>query len=109
MLQQDRADEYVIATGETHSLRDFAASAFASVGLDWEKHTVIDPALFRPSDIDVIYGDPAKARAQLGWNYHLTFEELIQQLVEDELTSSGNALSPRGRHKKESYGRSIAE
>jgi GDPmannose 4,6-dehydratase len=93
MLQQERADEYVIATGEAHSLRDFAASAFACVGLDWEKHTKIDRALFRPSDIDVIYGDPAKARAKLGWDYHLTFEELIRQLVEDELATSGGALS----------------
>ena len=93
MLQQDRPDEYVIATGEAHSLRDFAASAFACVGLDWEEHTLIDPALFRPSDIDVIYGNPAKAKARLSWEYYLTFEELIQQLVDDELASSRGVLT----------------
>jgi len=93
MLQQERADEYVIATGEAHSLRDFAASAFACVGLDWEEHILIDRALFRPSDIDVIYGNPAKAKASLGWEYHLSFKELIRQLVDDELASTDGAIS----------------
>ena len=71
----------------------FAASAFACVGLDWKEHTIIDRALFRPSDIDVIYGNPAKARAKLSWEYHLSFKELIRQLVDDELASSGDASS----------------
>jgi GDPmannose 4,6-dehydratase len=85
MLQQDEPDEYVIATKEVHSLREFTEKAFAYFDLNWEEHTVIDEKLYRPSDIDVIYGDPTKAKTKLGWTYQLSFEELISRLVEDEL------------------------
>ncbi len=85
MLQQNEPDEYVIATNEAHSLRSFAAAAFACLDLDWEEHTVIDRTLFRPSDIDVICGNPAKARNRLGWEYDMTFDQLVRRLVEEEM------------------------
>jgi len=84
MLQQDTPNEYVIATNEAHSLKEFVERTFACFDLDWEEFTVIDAALYRPSDIDVIYGDPARARTVLGWKYDLTFGGLIDRLVEDE-------------------------
>ncbi|HOI72940.1 MAG TPA: GDP-mannose 4,6-dehydratase [Syntrophales bacterium] len=84
MLQQDEPDEYVIATNEAHSLRSFAATAFACLDMDWEEHTMIDRTLFRPSDIDVICGNPAKARNKLGWEYDMTFDGLVRRLVEEE-------------------------
>ena len=85
MLQQDDPDEYVIATNEAHSIREFAELAFARVGLNWTEHTVIDETLYRRSDIEVIYGDSAKAREKLGWDYRLRFDELIGILVNEEV------------------------
>jgi GDPmannose 4,6-dehydratase len=85
MLQQDEPDEYVIATNEVHSLREFTESAFAYFDLRWEEYTILDEKLYRPSDIDVIYGDPAKAKTKLGWTHQLSFGELVRKLVEDEL------------------------
>ncbi|PKN34754.1 MAG: GDP-mannose 4,6-dehydratase [Deltaproteobacteria bacterium HGW-Deltaproteobacteria-19] len=85
MLQQDEPDEYVIATSEAHSLRSFAAAAFSCLELDWEEHTIIDRTLLRPSDIDLIYGNPAKARNRLGWEYDMTFDQLVRRLVEEEM------------------------
>ena len=85
MLQQDRLGEYVIATNEPHSLKEFVAIAFASLGLDWKEHVIIDEGLYRHSDIDIIYGSPKKAREELGWEYHLSFEELVELLVQEEL------------------------
>ena len=92
MLQQDEADEYVIATNEHHSLRDFAALVFRCFSLNWEEHSVIDRTLFRPSDIDLIYGDPGRAKTKLCWEYDITFEDLIQRLVEEELAHQ-NSMS----------------
>jgi GDPmannose 4,6-dehydratase len=85
MLQQDEPNEYVIATNEVHSIKEFVATSFGYFGLNWEDHIVIDRDLFRSSDIDAIYGDPAKAKANLGWKYELTFNDLIRTLVEEEL------------------------
>lgn len=85
ILQQEEANDYVIATGESHSLREFAKLAFARLSLNWEEHVIIDKDLYRPFEIDVIYGDPAKARASIGWEYNLPFENLIKLLVEEEL------------------------
>ncbi len=67
MLQQDRPDDYVIATGETHSVREFAEKVFAKLGLDYQKHVAIDPRYFRPTEVDVLLGDATKARKALGW------------------------------------------
>ena len=93
MLQQDDPDDYVIATGEAHSLREFIELAFSHAGLDWEEHVVIDEALYRPSEIDIIYGNPCKAKSKIGWDYNLSFENLIKRLVEEELKHGSEVIS----------------
>ncbi|HVF53006.1 MAG TPA: GDP-mannose 4,6-dehydratase [Actinomycetota bacterium] len=92
MLQQDEPDDYVIATGEAHTPREFCAEAFGHAGLDWEQYVEIDPGYFRPSEVDYLCGDAAKANRVLGWAPVTTFRELVhlmvdadQQLLEDEL------------------------
>jgi len=85
MLAQDKPDDYVIATGETHSVRDFVERAFAAVGLDWREHVEIDRRYFRPSEVDVLQGDASKARARLGWQPRVTFEALVRMMVEHDL------------------------
>jgi GDPmannose 4,6-dehydratase len=84
MLQQDEPDDYVIATGETHSVREFLEIAFAHVGMHWEDHVEIDPRYFRPSEIDLLLGDSNKAREKLGWRPSVTFEELVHQMVDHD-------------------------
>jgi GDPmannose 4,6-dehydratase len=86
MLQQDAPDDYVVATGANTSVRDMCRIAFAHVGLDLDAHLVIDPALFRPAEVDVLLGDPSKARAVLGWKASTTLEEMIVEMVEADLT-----------------------
>ena len=85
MLQQEAADDYIIATGHTHSLRDFVQRAFACVDLDYEAYVRIDPAFFRPAEINAVVGDPAKAREKLGWEPSMNFDQLVEFLVEAEL------------------------
>jgi GDPmannose 4,6-dehydratase len=85
MLQQDVPDEYVIASNELHSLKDFVKLAFKGLKLNWREHTVIDKKLYRPSDIAKIYGNPEKAKRQFKWKYSITFEKLIQKLVNEEI------------------------
>ena len=85
MLQQDQPDDYVVATNETHSVRDFCAEAFGLLGLDWEKHVRHDPAYERPAEVDLLIGDPAKARRQLGWEPKVRFKELVRIMVEHDL------------------------
>ena len=85
MLQQDRPDDYVIATGVSHSVRELLEIAFARVGLDWQKHTRVDPALLRPAEVDHLLGDPAKARAELGWSPEVDFKQLIEMMVDADL------------------------
>jgi len=84
MLQQDKPDDYVIATGVPHTLESFVATAFAQVGLDWKSHVDIDPSLFRPSDIANSAGNPAKAMTGLGWKADVAFPQLIANLVRAE-------------------------
>ena len=76
MLQQDHPDDYVVATGETHSVREFCQVAFDHVGLDWEKHVVVDPKFYRPAEVDLLVGDPGKAKRILGWEPSVTFADL---------------------------------
>ena len=76
MLQQDKAEDYVIATGETHSVREFLDEAFGLVGLDWKKYVEIDPRYYRPAEVDLLLGNPAKAKEKLGWKPKTTFKEL---------------------------------
>jgi GDPmannose 4,6-dehydratase len=85
MLQQDVPDDYVVSTGRTHSVREFVQRAFASVGLDWERHVVVDPRYYRPAEVDLLVGDPAKARRVLGWAPEVTFEELVERMVRADL------------------------
>jgi GDPmannose 4,6-dehydratase len=85
MLQQDTPDDYVIATGETHSVREFCELAFDRVGLDWEKYVVVDERFFRPAEVDLLVGDASKARGQLGWKPKTTFEELVNLMVDADL------------------------
>ena len=85
MLQQEYPDDYVIATSEAHSLREFIFHVFTCLGLNWEEHVIIDKSLMRPSDIEIIYGSPKKAEGKLGWEYHISFEKLIELLVREEL------------------------
>ncbi len=85
MLQQDKADDYVIATGETHSVREFCEVAFKHAGLDWKEHVVVDPQYFRPTEVDLLLGDCSKAKKQLGWKPKLTFVELAKLMVDSDL------------------------
>jgi GDPmannose 4,6-dehydratase len=85
MLQQDVADDYVIATGRTTTVRDMCRIAFDHVGLNIDYHLVIDPALFRPAEVDLLLGNPAKARAKFGWKADISLEEMIREMVEADL------------------------
>ncbi len=85
MLQQPTADDYVIATGETHSVREFLDEAFGCAGLDWKKHVEVDPKYFRPAEVDLLVGDASKARAKLGWEPKVKFRELVKMMVEADL------------------------
>jgi GDPmannose 4,6-dehydratase len=85
MLQQDKPDDYVIATNETHSIRELCEVAFGHVGLDWEKYVVIDPKFMRPAEVDLLIGDPNKAMRQLGWEPTVSFQELVQMMVDADL------------------------
>ncbi len=85
MLQQDRPDDYVVATGETHSVRELVEEAFGCVGLDWRKYVVQDPALMRPAEVDLLVGDPAKAKRVLGWAPEVDFRGLVRMMVEADL------------------------
>jgi GDPmannose 4,6-dehydratase len=82
MLQQEQADDYVIATGETHSVGELVEVAFGHAGLDWKKHVTIDPAFLRPAEVDLLIGDASKARAQLEWTPKVNFEQLIRMMVD---------------------------
>ena len=85
MLQQDKPEDYVIATGETNSVRRCVEVAFDEVGLDWEQYVVIDPAFVRPAEVDLLIGDASKAERDLGWKPKTTFEELIRLMVRSDL------------------------
>ena len=85
MLQQDKADDYVIATGTTTTVRDMCKIAFDCVGLDHEAHVVVDPALFRPAEVDVLLGNPAKAKRVLGWTPATGLDALIPMMVDADL------------------------
>lgn len=85
MLQKDKGDDYVVATGRTTSIRDMCRIAFRHVGLDPDAHIVIDPALYRPAEVDVLLGDPSKAQRELGWRVQTSLEDMISEMVEADL------------------------
>jgi GDPmannose 4,6-dehydratase len=91
MLQQDQADDYVVATGVTTTVRDMCEIAFDHVGLKIDDHLFIDPALFRPAEVDVLLGDPTKAASKLGWRSAITLKEMITEMVDADL----DRLKPR--------------
>ena len=97
MLQHDRPDDYVIATGETHSVREFCQEAFGHVGLDWEKHVVADQRYFRPAEVDLLVGDAEKARRVLDWKPAVTFRDLVRIMVDADLQTlrQGGDHTPR--------------
>jgi len=85
ILQQDEPDDYVIATGEAHSVREFLEEAFSYAGLDWQEHVEIDPRYYRPSEVDLLLGDPSKAKRELGWQAKTRFKELVHLMVDADL------------------------
>ncbi len=85
ILQQDKPDDYVIATGETHSVREFLDEAFAYLGLDWHKHVEIDPKYMRPAEVDLLIGDPSKAKTKLGWEPKMRFKDLVRIMVDADM------------------------
>jgi GDPmannose 4,6-dehydratase len=85
MLQQDQPDDYVVATGETWSVKDFLVEAFTHAGLDWEKYVVIDPRFFRPAEVDLLLGDPTKAKTKLGWKPAVDFKTLVRMMVDADM------------------------
>jgi len=93
MLQQDKPDDYVICTGINHSVRDLVKIAFDCVDLNWEDYVVINPKFFRPAEVDVLCGDPSKAKKKLGWAPETSFEELIKMMVDADLKRYRNDIS----------------
>jgi GDPmannose 4,6-dehydratase len=85
MLQQPTPSDYVVGTGQTHSVRELVEAAFQHVGLDWRKHVVIDPKYMRPAEVDVLQADPSKARRELGWSPRIAFAELVAMMVDADL------------------------
>ena len=85
MLQQDKPDDYVVATGRTTTVRDMCRIAFSHVGLNADDHVVTKPEFYRPAEVDFLLGDPSKAKAKLGWEARTTLEEMIHEMVEADL------------------------
>jgi len=86
MLQQDKADDYVVATGVTTTVREMCRIAFEHVGLMYQDHLVVDPEFFRPAEVEVLLGDPSKAKRVLGWSASTPLQTLIQMMVDADLT-----------------------
>jgi GDPmannose 4,6-dehydratase len=105
VLQQEQADDFVIATGKTYAVREFVEKVFDYLDLDWERYVDIDPIYFRPTEVEVLQGDSTKARRELGWKPRVDIDELVRRMVEcdlelarqeETLTSSGHIFTPRG-------------
>ena len=94
MLQQPEPDDYVVATGESHSVREFAELAFSLAGLNYQDYVVADPTLHRPAEIKLLRGDAAKARQKLGWKHHVRFKDLVREMVEADCQALGAPLEP---------------
>jgi len=98
MLQQEKPDDYVIGTGEAHSVQEFLEEAFSYVDFDWKEHVEIDQCYFRPTEVDVLLADPSKARKELGWEPQVTFKELVRIMVDADMEAIG--LEPIGEGKR---------
>ncbi len=92
MLQQDKPEDYVIGTGETHSVREFCKAAFDALNLDYNKYVVQDPKFYRPAEVDLLVSDPSRAHAELGWEPQVNFKELVQMMVEADLQTLGKEM-----------------
>jgi GDPmannose 4,6-dehydratase len=99
MLQQGEPDDYVIATGEAHSVREFVEESFSCAGLDWQEHVLTDPKYFRPTEVDFLIGDASKARDRLGWEPKTTFKQLVRLMVDADMQELGQV-----RNKGKTYG-----
>lgn len=94
MLQQTAAEDYVVSTGETHSVKEFVEIAFGHAGLDWQKYVKADPKFFRPAEVDLLLGDPSKAQTKLGWKIEVNFEQLVRMMVDADIqVLTGNSKS----------------
>jgi GDPmannose 4,6-dehydratase len=89
MLQREQPDDYVVATGETHSVREFLQEAFSYAGLDWQEYVKVDPKYFRPAEVDLLLGDPRKALEVLGWKPKLSFKDLVHLMVDADMEGQG--------------------
>jgi GDPmannose 4,6-dehydratase len=94
MLQQDQPDDYVLSTGATHTVREFCELAFDRVGLNWEDHVVVDQKFFRPAEVDLLIGNPAKAERVLGWKPETSFEDLVRMMVDADVDLLSGKLRP---------------
>ncbi len=97
MLQQDEPDDYVVGTGQTHSVEEFVRLAFDRAGLDWRRHVVIDPRYYRPAEVDVLLADASKARRKLGWQPQMSFEQMVHAMVDADVAALRRAVKPRAR------------
>jgi len=97
MLQQDEPDDYVVATGETHSVQELVEIAFRHVGLDWRDHVVVDEKYVRPAEVDLLIGDASKAREKLGWRQEVSFEELVRMMVDSDLEKNRQRIQQSAR------------
>ncbi len=97
MLQQNRPDDYVVGTGETHSVREFVEIAFGHAGLDWRRHVVVDPQFYRPAEVDLLLADPSRARNALGWRPEVSFEQLVRRMVDADLAQLQQGSTPAAR------------
>jgi GDPmannose 4,6-dehydratase len=93
MLQQDAPDDYVVGTGETHTVQEFCEIAFDQAGLRWDKHVVVDPQFYRPAEVDLLLANPAKAIAKLGWKPLVSFEKLVRMMVDEDIRVLRNKLT----------------
>jgi GDPmannose 4,6-dehydratase len=96
MLQQEQSDDYVIATGETHSVQELLDEAFGYVGLNWKDHLEIDPRYYRPAEVDLLMGDAGKAKIQLGWEPKTRFKDLVRLMVDADIRMTEKELYGSG-------------
>lgn len=105
IFQHDEADDFVVATGESYSVREFVERVFSGLNLDWEEHVLIDPRYYRPTEVEYLHGDPSKVKRVLGWEPKVTFSELVQRMVkhnldlakqEKTLVEAGHRFTARG-------------
>ncbi len=97
MLQTEKPDDYVVATGETHSVREFLDLAFGHVGLDWNQYVKIDPRYYRPTEVDLLIGDPSKAKKELGWEPKVSFRQLVTMMVDEDLKAERQKVEGTGK------------